>query len=74
MYNFSVNSFVLYLQTMLSSVRQLLSRPLHLARPAVAASQYSSFPDGANFYQMVELFFDRATSLMEDRLVEQVKV
>lgn len=59
---------------MLSSFRQLVARPLPTVRPAIIASQYSSAADGTNFYEAVELFFDRATALMEDRLIEQVKV
>lgn len=48
-----------------------------LASQAVRTSNYSSSTpasnDDVNFYEMVELFFDRAAGIVEDKLVEELK-
>ena len=41
-----------------------------------ASSSYSTSPAGSdepNFYQMVEMFFDRAASIVEEKMVEEMK-
>lgn len=37
------------------------------------ASQSTDAKDDPNFFEMVEMFFDKAASLMEDKLVEDMK-
>lgn len=40
---------------------------------ATQTSSYSTSNDTANFYEMVEIFFDRAASIVEEKMVEEMK-